>query len=325
MDETHDLALHAILRTIFGVDDADEMREMSTALLAMMRAIESPIGSLGLIPALRFDFPASPWRNYLRMRAAAHAAVQRGISRRRAQAGQARTDILSMLLGARDEHGVSMTDEELRDELISMVVAGHKTTATAICWAFERMFATPRAYERVQQEVREVCGNDPPKPDQLNRLEYLDAVIKESLRVRPTLAMIARKLHAPMQLGEYEVPAGWIVAPSLYLTHHNASVYPEPHEFKPERFLGARPDPYAWFPFGGGSRRCIGMALALYEMKVVIATILARKVLTLAQPAPVGVERSVITLAPAGGLRVTSEPRAAAPTVSENVATAPAE
>lgn len=325
MDETHDIALDLILRTIFGVEDADEMREMSAALLEMMRAIESPLGSLGLIPALRLDFPGSPWRKYLRLRAAAHALVQRAITRRRAQAGEDRTDMLSMMLEARDENGVAMTDDELRDELITMMVAGHKTTATAICWAFERLFATPRAYERLQREVRGVCGNDPPKPDQLNRLEYLDGVIKESLRIRPLLAMIARKLHAPMQFGQYEVPAGWIVAPSLYLTHHNVDVYPEPHEFKPERFIDVRPDPYAWFPFGGGSRRCLGMPFALYEMKIVIATILSRKVLALAQRTPVSVERSVITLAPAGGLRVTCQPQTAVHAVSERVAAVPAE
>jgi len=324
-EETQDIALDLILRTIFGVDDSDEMGEMSEALLRMMDVIESPLGSLGLIPALRFDFPGSPWRKYLRVREAAHALVNRGIARRRSQLGQARTDMLSLLLEAKDETGVAMTDDELRDELITMMVAGHTTTATGICWAFERMFATPRVYERLQREVREVCGNDPPAPDQLGRLEYLDAVIKEALRVRPILALIARKLHAPLQFGQYEIPAGWIVAPSMYLTHHNPDVYPEPHEFRPERFLGVKPDPYAWFPFGGGSRRCLGLPFALYEMKIVIATILSRKHLTLAQKPPIGVERRVITLAPVDGLRVKCEPRAQVHAVAASVSAAPAE
>jgi cytochrome P450 len=310
-DTCQDIALDLILRTIFGVEDPDEMRELGEALLRMMEVVESPVGSLGLIPALRFDFPGSPWRRFLRLRAAVDVQVYRAIARRRSQHGQGRTDMLSMMIASKDENGVAMTDAELRDELITMMVAGHETTATGVCWAFERMFATPRVYEQVQREVRSVCGGEPPSPDQLNRLEYLDAAIKEALRMRPVLALVARKLHAPLVFGKYEVPAGWIVAPSMYLTHHNPDAYPEPMEFRPERFLGVRPDPYAWFPFGGGSRRCLGLPFALYEMKVVIATILSRKQLSLAQRAPVRVQRRVITLVPSEGLRVTCASRPA--------------
>jgi cytochrome P450 len=306
--ETQAITFELILSTVFGVDGNDELRALQAPLLRMLAVAESTAGTFSLIPALRFNFPGSPWRRFLHNRADADREILSGIERRRRQAGQGRSDVLSLMLEARDEQGEGMTDAELRDELMTLLIAGHESTATAICWTFECLLANSAATERVTRELREVCGSEPPAPEHLNRLDYLDAVIKESLRLRPVLPISARKLRAPMQLGPHEVPAGWIAAPSMFMAHYNPSAYAEPTAFRPERFFGMKPDPYAWFPFGGGSRRCLGLPFALYEMKVVIATILSRKRLELAQRRPVRPMRRVITVAPEHGLRVTCHP-----------------
>jgi cytochrome P450 len=196
-----------------------------------------------------------------------------------------------MMLEARDDEGRVMTDVELRDELVTLLLAGHETTATSLAWAFDRLLANPHTFARLSEELR--AGRD----------AYLDAVIRETLRVRPIVPLIGRAVAKPFQVGPWTVPAGNRIAPSIYLAGKRADAYPDPQRFEPERWLGVRPDPYTWLPFGGGTRRCIGMAFAQFEMRVVLQTVVPRVRMHLAQ-GPARVVRRGITLAPAGGTQV---------------------
>jgi cytochrome P450 len=179
---------------------------------------------------------------------------------------EARKDILTLLLSARDENGNPLSDRELRDELITLLLAGHETTATSVGWAFERLLRTPRALERLTAEVKAGDSSD-----------YMEAVIKETLRVRPVVTEVFRAPTEPTDLGGYLVEPGTQVAASILLVQYDPELYPpDPQAFRPERFLKGAPETYTWIPFGGGVRRCLGAAFAQLEMKIVIGTILAR-------------------------------------------------
>jgi cytochrome P450 len=209
-------------------------------------------------------------------------------ARRRSTRGD---DILSMMLEARDEQGAPMTDVEIRDELVTLLLAGHETTATALAWAFDLLLAHPDTLARLQSELA------------AGREEYLDCVIRETLRVRPILALIGRVAARPFQLGRWTLPAGTRVAPAIYLAGQRAADYPDPQRFDPARWLGVKPDPYTWLPFGGGIRRCIGMAFAQFEMRIVLEAVVTRARLRATGPAA-RIGRRGITLAPVGGTTV---------------------
>lgn len=306
---TQQMTLQAIIRAVFGIDvergDAED-RELVDALTDLAnRAVGS---SLLLAPGLQIDLgPWSPWGRVVRIIERADRAILREIARRRTTAGTAeRHDILSLLLQVRYDDGAPLTDRQIRDELTVMLMAGHETTGTALAWAFERILSLREVEERLRAELTTVVGEEPLTAAHLARLEYLDAVIKESMRIRPIMpAGGARTLLKPLAIGEYFVPAGWTLINGMYLLHRRPDLYPDPETFMPERFLGKHVvDPYAWTPFGGGVRRCLGMAFALFEMKVVIATVLQRVRLRIERPdAPVA--RRGFFLAPARGLRVT--------------------
>jgi cytochrome P450 len=233
-----------------------------------------------------------PWRRVNALRREADALIYAQIhARRHDPHTDRRTDVFSLLLAARDENGEPLTDEELRDELMTLLVAGHETTATAMAWTLERVVRHPEVLERLREE-----------PDG----DYLDAVIKETLRLRPVVPAVARKLLAPMEFGGWLLPAGVHIAPSVYLLHRRADLYPEPAAFRPERFLGRAPGTYEWIPFGGGVRRCLGASFALMEMRVVLSTVL-RSVTLEPVDAHVGGEstmRRAVTFAPARGGRI---------------------
>jgi cytochrome P450 len=307
------ITLEVILHTVFGVDDAARMKALGDRLTTILDIGTRP----GLAAILLPDFVYGPSSRLMAERRLADALIYDELERRRAAGDAAtRTDIMSLLLAAVDEDGQSMTNEELRDELVTLLVAGHETTATSLAWAFERILSSQRVYDRLRTEVRDVVGSGPMTDDHVGKLVYLDAVVKETLRLRPIVPMVVRRLAVPMSLRGFELPAGAIVAPSIYLTHRRADLYPNPDQFRPERFLvaegGARPDPYAWLPFGGGIRRCIGMAFAQYEMKVVLATVLAEHDLMLAPDSSARMARRGITFAPSDGARVTHRPHAVA-------------
>jgi cytochrome P450 len=192
-----------------------------------------------------------------------------------------------------------MTDAELRDELMTVLLAGHETTATALAWTFDHLFRRLDAYDRLTAE----CSADG------DRAEYLDAVIKEVMRLRPPLPIVDRTLAAPLELNGYTLPPGTIVAPCIYLIHRRPELYPEPRVFRPERFLDQDPDTYSWIPFGGGPRRCVGASFATFEMKIVLSTILSRARLRAASSRPEAIRRRAIVLAPRRGTRAVLESR----------------
>jgi cytochrome P450 len=298
------ITLEVIMRTVFGLSDGPELDDLADALRRLLSRADSRSSQLMMLPALQRDWGAwSPYGRFMRDRARADDLIYHVIARRR-RAREQRDDVLALLLAAADEQGRPLGDVELRDELMTLLVAGHETTATALCWLVERVLSHPDVHARVLRELDEVLDGARLGPDHFARLDYLDAVIRETLRLRPVIPLVGRMLTTPLALGGYDLPAGVVIAPSIYLTHRDPALYPEPEAFRPERFLGTRIDPYAWLPFGGGIRRCLGMSFALYELKVVAATLFSQMSLELAQATPVRIVRRSITFAPELGTRI---------------------
>jgi cytochrome P450 len=286
---TQAITLEIIMRTVFGIDDADRLDRLRERLGAMLDVgMQTRALAAIAIPPVRRTVGRRVFARFMRQRKAADAEIYDEIARRRRASDVAdRDDVLSILLQARDEDGRPLTDEELRDELMTLLVAGHETTATSLAWAFELLLRNRPQLARLQEEI--AAGE---------RDDYLDAVIKETLRIRPVVPGVVRKLTAPVTLGGYDFPAGVRVAPNIYLTHRRPDVYPEPERFRPERFIENPPDTYSWIPFGGGVRRCLGAAFATYEMKVVIPAILNSVRLRAVGDEPEAITRRAITFVP---------------------------
>jgi len=287
------ITLEVILRAVFGVrDDArmDQFRERipplgeTTSILNWLPFMDRDLG--GITPAAKFR----------RALAAVDELIYAEIADRRAAPdGEERDDVLSLLLRGRHENGSPMTDSELRDELMTLLTAGHETTATGLAWAFERLLRTPRVLERLTAS--------------LDDADYLDAVVKETLRVRPVVVDVARKLTRETEVGGWRLPAGTLVLPAIAVLHARPDLYDSPNEFRPERFLDGETESYAWIPFGGGVRRCIGASFAQVEMKTVLREVLRRVRLRAPSLRP---ERGVIrhvTVVPGRGARAIVEER----------------
>ncbi len=225
------------------------------------------------------------------------------IAQRRASGDAERHDVLSLLLHARDEEGQPLTDQELRDELMSLVLAGHETTANSLAWTFERLLRAPAAYDRLRELAR-IGGEEADA--------YIEATIHEGMRVRPVIPMIGRVVQRPWQLGEYVVPRGTPVAISIAAVHHREDVYPDPFAFRPERFLDAKPGTYTWIPFGGGIRRCLGATLAMAEQRVVLRAIARRTDMRAPEREPETPRQRNVTMIPRHGGRVLVERKLAA-------------
>jgi cytochrome P450 len=283
------ITLEVILRVVFGVEDERRLAQCAAPLRALLDSTTQPWRLLGLqFTRSAGARPRTPWGRVKRLLAPCDRMIYEEIAARRA-AAEPGDDILSLLLEARDEQGAPLTDRELRDELMTLLLAGHETTATALAWTVERVTRHPAALARLQEE------RDP---------AYLDAVITETLRLRPVVPAVVRKLQAPMTFGGWELPAGVNIAPNIWLIHRDPRLYPEPEAFRPERWLGRRPGTYEWIPFGGGIRRCLGASFALYEMRIVLEEIVARTRLAPTSDPAEAVVRRFVTFAPAGGGRV---------------------
>jgi cytochrome P450 len=288
------ITLEVIVRTVFGVDQAGDIDRLARVLDRTIDWGTDPVTALGLF-LLGPEHPLTT-RIARRKMAEADALVYGQIRARRAEGDlESRTDILSLLLQARHEDGSPMSDQELRDELMTLLVAGHETTATALAWTIERVVRHPHVLERLDEA---------PDDD-----EYVDAVVKESLRLRPILPIVARRLQEPMEVGGHLIPAGATLAPCIWLVHRRPDVYPEPERFRPERFLESGPGTYTWIPFGGGVRRCLGASFALFEMNQVVSAITRNVALEAAEPASERVRRRAITLVPERGARVVARTR----------------
>jgi hypothetical protein len=278
------LTLEVILRAVFGLDPGPRLEAIRTRLTEILDIGSKP---LGLIPQLqRAPFGFGPWARFDELSAETDALIYELIDERRG-ADEERDDVLSMLLEARHEDGSPMTDIELRDELMTLLVAGHETTASALAWAFERIARTPRVARRLTEAVD--SGDD----------AYVTATIQETLRRRPVLPNVApRHVNKPITLGGWDYPEGISLVGNAYLVHHDPEIYPQPYEFRPERFLDEPPGTYTWIPFGGGRRRCLGASFAQLEMKLVLQAVFARSAV---QPATAGMEtprRRSITISP---------------------------
>jgi cytochrome P450 len=257
------ITMEVIIRAVFGITDSDRVAELKGVLPRL-----SSINPVLAFEAVRRDLgPRSPWGRFVRDRDRVDEMLYEEIQRRRSAPDlDTHRDILALLLSARDEDGSPLTDRELRDELLTLLLAGHETTATSIGWAFERLLRTPRALERLTAEASGGQDHD-----------YIDAVIKETLRVRPVVSEVVRAPTKPTELGGFLFAPGTQLAVSILIAQYDPELYPpDPLAFRPERFLEDAPEPYAWIPFGGGVRRCLGAAFAQLEMKVVISSILAR-------------------------------------------------
>jgi cytochrome P450 family 135 len=285
------VTLKIIVQAVFGVTDEARSQRLHDTLKRFMEWGTNPVQAmyLGFMGVDRVE------RNRLFMgaRAKVDKVVYDEIRQARGRTDlEEREDILSLLLQARHEDGSPMSDEELRDELMTLLVAGHETTATSLAWAIERLVRHPQAMERLTAEAAD------------GGTEYAEAVTKETLRMRPVIPIVARLLKADAEIGGRLLPEGTIVAPNIYLVQHREDVYPEPRRFRPERFLEGQGGTYSWFPFGGGVRRCIGASFAMYEMRIVLQAIVRSVALRAAQEASEPVGRRSITLTPRHGAEV---------------------
>ena len=290
-DRMRALTFEVICRAVFGVVEPERIERLRAALL--------PVTDIGPVTAflptpLRRDLgPLSPWGRLQRRLRRADELLYAEIDRRRREPGlEERTDVLSLLLRARDEDGRPMTEIELRDELMTMLLAGHETTATGLAFAFDLLLRHPQVLARLEDELD---GDDD---------TYLDAVVTESLRLRPVLDAAERTLTKPRVVGEFELPPGIRVYPAIVVVQRREDLYPEADRFRPERFVDDGAESYAWLPFGGGIRRCIGAALAQAEMAEVIRTVVSRTRLSPLRPDPDPVVMRGITLQPRHGTPV---------------------
>lgn len=287
---TQQITLAVIMRAVFGVHDEERLARFAVLIDDFARRV----GLVASIPPLRRDLGRlSPWGRFVRSRQALDAFIYEEIALRRAEAEtEARDDVLSLLLGARDEEGEPMDDRELRDEMVTVLGAGHETTATGLAWAVERLAHNPAVLAKLRESL--AAGEE----------DYLGAAVKETLRSRPVIVDVGRKLTAPATVGGQRLPAGTFVLAAIAALHYREDSFPEPEAFRPERFLEAKTDNYAWIPFGGGVRRCIGAAFAEYEMRTILRDFVERADLRPADPAPEKVKIRNITLVPAKGARV---------------------
>jgi len=301
-ERTRKITLEVILRAVFGVE-AEQMEALRRAIGDLME----PINAVAVVrAALRRPSMERPGGAFGQALDQLDAVIYAELERRRRQEDLSeRRDILSLLMQARDEDGQAMSDEELRDELVTLLLAGHETTATSVAWAVERLVRHP---DKLRRLVREIDAEEDGGGD-----EYMTAVVQETLRVRPVVPIVVRVLQEQLRVGPNVLPAGTRVVPSIYLTNRNERVYEQPREFRPERFLGGAPETFSWIPFGGGIRRCIGASFALLEMKLILRTVLRE--LEPSLPASrrwrrgEWTKRRAITLVPAAGARVVWERR----------------
>jgi len=285
------VTLEVILRAVFGVSKGPRLDSLRTMLTDVLAETASPWAQL--IGLATRGLGNGPWARFERqLREVDELLLAEIAEHRRLPNLDERDDILSMLIEARFEDGEGMSDSELRDQLMTLLLAGHETTATALAWTFDLLLRNPATMDRLRDSI--AAGDE----------DYLRATITESLRLRPVIPIAGRILAAELEVGDLTLPPGTNVAPAIWLTHTREDVYPEPFRFRPERFLDEGPDTYAWIPFGGGIRRCLGAAFAEFEMRIVLQEVLSRCDLHAASARPEAVGRRNITLSPRRGTPV---------------------
>ena len=289
------LTLEIILRAVFGLEQGERLEALRTRLA---KILDFGLQPASLVPALRRDiWPMHKWSDFVRLREEVDGLIFELIDERRAS-DEDRDDVLAMLLTARHEDDTPMTPQELRDELMTLLVAGHETTASQLAWTFERLVRTPRVLRRLTEAVD--AGDD----------DYVDATVNESLRHRPVLPLAEPRLtKKPVEIGGWKYPVGVALTANAYLVHHDPAIYDEPYEFRPERFVDEQPGTYTWLPFGGGRRRCIGASFAQLEMRLVLNSVLSRYALEATERGPETTRRRAITFTPSRGATVVARGR----------------
>ncbi|MEJ7875713.1 MAG: cytochrome P450 [Solirubrobacterales bacterium] len=296
-----ELTLEIILRAVFGLDPGPRLDALRRSLASLLAYGDSPMTLLpppdterAMDRNLRLANRVGPLKGFLDRRNEVDALLAEQIADRRAAEDDDRDDVLSMLLAARHEDGSPMSAQELRDELMTLLVAGHETTASTLAWTFSRLSREPRVLSELVAEV-----------DSQDDGPYLTATIQEALRSRPVLPNTAPRFVAkPITVGGWDYEPGCSLVANAYLVHHDADLYPDPYSFRPERFLGEKPGTYTWIPFGGGRRRCLGSSFAMLEVKIVLAEILRRYEIRPATGKPELARRRNITVRPGDGARV---------------------
>ena len=301
------VTLDVIMAGIFGVPDGRPApgtpeHALRRMILRLSWLTQTPVGQFAeLMNAGREEPVGLTKRLIARLDRDIYGVI--AAARARQDDGAEHTDILSLLLAARDEDGEPMSDVELRDELLTLVLAGHETTANSLAWTFERLLRNPVAYDRLRDEVRS---------DGEDAAAYVEATIHESMRNRPVVPITGRRVKAPWQLGEWRLPENSHILVSVTLLHHREDVYPDPFSFRPERFLGVRPGTYTWVPFGGGIRRCLGATLAMAEQRVVLRAVARRTDMEAPDERPERVLHRNVTMLPAKGAEVVVRSRRSA-------------
>ena len=291
------VTLEVIMRGVFGIEGSPRAGTLEHRMRhTIRRLLALSTHPLYQLVELRHAGEPEPRGVLARMLRIADDHLYAVIRARRDEGGADRDDVLSLLLAARDEHGEPLTDRELRDELMSLLLAGHETTANSLAWTFERLLRSPHAYTRLRELVR--------GPDASAAQAYVEATIHEGMRNRPVIPMIVRLVRRPWRFGDYVLPARTPVAVSIIALHHRADVYPEPKRFAPERFEHTKPGTYTWIPFGGGIRRCLGATLAMAEQRVVVEAIARRTDLTAPDPEPESPRMRNVTMIPRRGCTV---------------------
>lgn len=300
-----EITLKIILQVVFGINPGSRYQQLEQLLSSLLEDVTKPIySSIFFFPPLQKDLGNwSPWGNFLQRRQQIDDLIYAEIAERRVQDNQTRNDILSLLIEARDENGEQMSDEELRDQLVSLLLLGYETTAAALAWAFHWIHSDPTVTKKLQEELDSL--GESPEPTLVAKLPYLGAVCSETLRINPiALICTPRMTKEHLQLAGYDFDPGTILIPCIYLAHRRESVFADPKQFLPERFMEQKFSPYEYLPFGGGDRGCIGLAFSMFEMKLVLATILLRfELAPLSQRAVKPIRRG-ITIVPSGGVPV---------------------
>ncbi|MDZ8050503.1 MAG: cytochrome P450 [Aulosira sp. ZfuVER01] len=305
-----EITLRVILRVVFGLDEGQRFQELRHLLSSLLDFMGAPLmSSAFFFSFLQKDLGAwSPWGRVMRLIQQIDRLIYALIAERRTETQQNRQDILSLMMAARYDDGQPMSEIELRDELMTLLVAGHETTASALTWAFYWIDQLPEVQEKLLRELDTIIINS--DPSSIAKLPYLTAVCQETLRIYPIVMNgVPRIVKSPIEITGYTIPEKNVIIPSIYLAHHRPEVYPNPKKFQPERFLERQFSPYEYLPFGGGNRRCIGLAFAQYEMKIVLATILSHFQVSGVSKHPVYPVRRGLTVAPPAGMRMIARPQ----------------
>jgi cytochrome P450 len=304
------ITFETIIRTVFGFADDTTGADLRALLKKIFALYSSRLGTLLSLPAMRIDAGAwSPWGQAVRLTRQIDSILYAEFARRRNEGVEGRADVLSMLLAARYENEQPLPDNVIRDEMYTLMLAGHETTAATMAWVINRLITYPEVMDRARAEVFSVLSGEHLSATHVGKLKYVEAVINETMRLDPVIPNFGRTLKRPLKIAGRDLPAGVTIAPCIYLVHRRPELWPNPEQFNPDRCLESRQSPYTFFPFGGGARRCLGAAFATYQMKIVIAEILSRVELKPVAGYKARATRRGIAFAPSEGLPVIATTR----------------